>query len=55
MNSAALILIAMLWVTAAAMTSLHAMENGKSTTWGPIVLLTGIFGLIGYAISLASD
>lgn len=33
----------------------HAQSNNKTGLWGLAVFFTGIFGLVGYAISLASD
>lgn len=43
------------WVFVALLTAIHAAENNKTGLWGVVVLIFGIFGLLGYAISLASD
>lgn len=51
-----LIVMAVVWITIALMTGSHADHQGKDgVQWAVIVGVFGIFGLIGYAISLASD
>jgi hypothetical protein len=52
----AIILFAFIgWLMVSSYISVHADSNGKSPFWGVGVFFFGIFGLLGYAISLASD
>jgi hypothetical protein len=44
-----------LWLVVSISIADHAVDNGKTQLWGVAVFFTGIFGLVGYAISLASD
>jgi hypothetical protein len=34
---------------------IHASDNGKTMLWGVATFIFGIFALVAYAISLASD
>lgn len=43
------------WLFVSSFIGLHATDNEKTGWWGLVVFLFGIFGLVGYAISLASD
>lgn len=47
--------IVLAWVVASVGTSLHAMGQNKTGLWGLVVFVFGIFGLLFYAISLASE
>lgn len=49
------LLLFVLWLVVSIVTASHAQDNQKSPLWGVLVMFTGIFGLIFYAISLASD
>jgi hypothetical protein len=57
MNSLALAFAigAFVWLMVSIIVADHAVGNGKSQLWGVAVFFLGIFGLVGYAISLASD
>ena len=48
-------IVALVWVAISIATLQHASSNDKSPYWFFVVLLTGLFGLVIYAISLASD
>jgi hypothetical protein len=50
-----LLLMVVGWIVVSMLTASHAVNNGKTSLWGVVVLILGIFGLVGYAISLASD
>jgi len=43
------------WIALSFIIAGHAEGQGKSQMWGAAVFFFGIFGLAGYAISLASD
>jgi len=45
----------LLWFLMAVGTTVHAINNQKTPLWGGVVFIAGIFGLLFYAISLASD
>ena len=49
------VLVAFAWVLTSVFTAAHAKDNGKTGLWGVVVLIFGIFGLVVYAISLASE
>lgn len=49
------LVMAVVWIGIAFAVGSHASGQGKSSMWGLAVFLFGMFGLIGYAISLASD
>lgn len=54
MSDFIIVVIAISWLMAASFTASHASANNKSGIfWGVFVLLTGIIGLVIYAISLA--
>jgi hypothetical protein len=50
-----LILLFMAWLAVSVGVAFHAGDNGKTAAWGAVVLFSGIFGMVAYAISLASD
>lgn len=50
-----LVLMLIGWIVASVGTSIHAMGQGKTGLWGLAVFVFGIFGLLFYAISLASE
>lgn len=50
-----LVFVAFAWVLTSAFIWFHAVEQGKSRLWGVATFFFGIFGLVVYAISLASD
>lgn len=43
------------WVLLSALIADHAVSNGKTIWWGVAVFCFGMFALVAYAISLASD
>jgi hypothetical protein len=43
------------WGLVALFFSFHASSNNKTSAWGVVIFFLGIFGMVGYAISLASD
>lgn len=48
-------IIFLIWCTMAGVVAMHADGQNKTPWWGAVVLLLGIFGMLFYAISLASD
>jgi hypothetical protein len=50
-----LLLMVAAWLMVALFTAIHADGQGKTAAWGVVVFFFGIFGMLGYAISLASD
>jgi len=50
-----ILLLVVVWVFISLVVAGHASDNGKTKLWGLAVLIFGLFGLVGYAISLASD
>lgn len=48
-------MILALWLGTAVYFSYHASQNGKTKLWGVAVLVSGLIGMVAYAISLASD
>jgi TctA family transporter len=48
-------ILVLILLVMAAWTAGHAADNGKTELWGLLVFFTGMFGLVIYAISLASD
>jgi hypothetical protein len=43
------------WIFVSMFVGVHASDNGKTMLWGVATFCFGIFALLAYAISLASD
>lgn len=44
------------WIAMSLGTAIHAQKNGKGEVfWFVVVAISGILGMVAYAISLASD
>jgi len=48
-------LLLLFWIAVSMGTGAYAIEKDKSGLWGMVIFFTGIFGLVFFAISLASD
>lgn len=49
------LILLILWIFISLVVASNAKRNGKTRLWGIVVFVLGIFGLIFYTISLASD
>lgn len=48
---AVLFLIVSIWIVLALFVGISAKSNGRTVLWSPVVLITGVFGLLAYLLT----